>query len=107
MYKVEVVENGVQATNVINQLENQGYTKENIYIFAHDKDRSEDLTAATDTGDVSMKEQGLMDTIGNVFRKRGDELRSKMQSVGLTEMEAEKYEEVLDTGKLVIVGHQQ
>ncbi|HWJ77069.1 MAG TPA: general stress protein [Niallia sp.] len=104
MYKVEVVENGVQASNIINALENQGYNKENIYIFAHDKDRSEDLSAATDTGNVSMKEQGLFDSIGNVFRKRGDELRSKMQSVGLTEAEAEKYEEVLDTGKLVIIG---
>ncbi|KAB7670633.1 general stress protein [Bacillus sp. B1-b2] len=107
MYKVEVVENGVQATNIISALENQGYAKENIYIFAHDKDRSEDLTDATDTGNVSMKEQGLFDSIGNVFRKRGDELRSKMQSVGLTEAEAAKYEEVLDTGKLVIVGSQQ
>ncbi|PKG22564.1 general stress protein [Niallia nealsonii] len=104
MYKVEVVENGVQADNVIRGLENQGYEKENIYIFAHDKDRSEDLTAATETAEVSMKEQGLLDSLSNVFRKRGDELRSKMQSVGLTEMEAEQYEEVLDTGKLVIVG---
>lgn len=104
MYKVEVVENGVQASNIINALENQGYKKENIYIFAHDKDRSEDLTNATETGNVSMKEQGLLDSVSNVFRKRGDELRSKMQSVGLTDVEAAKYEEVLDTGKLVIVG---
>lgn len=104
MYKVEVVENGVQADNVIRGLENQGYDRENIYIFAHDKDRSEDLTAATETAEVSMKEQGLFDSLSNVFRKRGDELRSKMQSVGLTEMEAEQYEEVLDTGKLVIIG---
>jgi len=104
MYKVEVVENGVQADNSIRGLENQGYNRDNIYIFAHDKNRSEDLTAATETAEVSMKEQGLLDSLGNVFRKRGDELRSKMQSVGLTEMEAEKYEEVLDTGKLVIVG---
>ncbi|GKU83723.1 general stress protein [Niallia sp. NCCP-28] len=104
MYKVEVVENGVQADNIIRGLENQGYERENIYIFAHDKDRSEDLTAATETAEVSIKEQGFLDSLSNVFRKRGDELRSKMQSVGLTEMEAEKYEEVLDTGKLVIVG---
>lgn len=104
MHRIEVVENGVQASNIINALENQGYNKESIYIFAHDKDRSEDLTAATETGSVSVKEQGLLDSLGNVFRKRGDELRSKMQSVGLTEMEASKYEEVLDTGRLVIVG---
>ncbi|MFT8321388.1 MAG: general stress protein [Bacillus sp. (in: firmicutes)] len=107
MYKVEVVENGVQASNVINALENQGYEKDHIYIFAHDKDRSDDLTEATDTAEVSLQEQGLFDSLSNVFKKRGDELRSKMQSVGLTELEAEKYEEVLDTGKLVIVGSHQ
>ncbi|MEW9108399.1 MAG: general stress protein [Cytobacillus gottheilii] len=104
MYKVEVVENGVQATNTIDMLNNQGYSKEHIYIFAHDKDRSENLTDATDTGSVGIKEQGLFDSVGNVFKKRGDELRTKFESLGLTTTEAEQYEEVLDQGKLVIVG---
>lgn len=104
MYKVEVVENGVQATNTIDMLNNQGYPKEHIYIFAHDKDRSENLTDATDTGAVGMKEQGLFDSVGNVFKKRGDELRSKFESLGMTTAEADQYEKVLDEGKLVIVG---
>ncbi|MBD7938792.1 MULTISPECIES: general stress protein [Cytobacillus] len=104
MYKIEVVENGVQAVSIINSLENEGYTKKDIYLFAHDKDRSENLTDATDTNDIGMKEQGVFDSIGNVFKSRGDELRSKMRSVGMTDVEAERYEEVLDEGKLVIVG---
>lgn len=104
MYKVEVAENGVQATNTIGLLENEGYAKEHIYIFAHDKDRSDNLSDATDTGSVGMKEQGFIDSVGNVFKKRGDELRTKMEALGLTKMEAEKYEEVLDEGKLVIIG---
>ncbi|MEK4967998.1 general stress protein [Cytobacillus sp. FSL R7-0696] len=104
MYKIEVVENGVQAVSIINSLENEGYTKKDIYLFAHDRDRSENLTDATDTNDIGMKEQGVFDSIGNVFKSRGDELRSKMRSVGMTDVEAERYEEVLDQGKLVIVG---
>ncbi|MDQ0271789.1 general stress protein [Cytobacillus purgationiresistens] len=104
MYKIEVVENGVQAISTINSLENQGFAKNDIYLFAHDKDRSENLTDATDTNDVGVKEQGIFDSIGNVFKSRGDELRTKMASLGLTDLEAEKYEEVLDLGKLVIVG---
>ncbi|MEK5427960.1 general stress protein [Cytobacillus sp. FSL R7-0680] len=104
MYKIEVVENGVQAVGIINSLENEGYTKKDIYLFAHDRDRSENLTDATDTNDIGMKEQGVFDSIGNVFKSRGDELRSKMRSVGMTDVEAERYEEVLDQGKLVVVG---
>lgn len=104
MYKVEIVENGVQATDTISMLESQGFHKENIYIFAHDKDRSEHLSDAIDIGDIGLKEQGLINSVGNVFKKRGDELRSKLESVGLTKTEAEQYERVLDEGKLVIVG---
>ncbi|MFS0783922.1 general stress protein [Bacillus sp. 1P06AnD] len=103
MYKVEVVENGVQAKEKIEALNASGYTKDDIYIFAHDKDRSKHLTENTDTEDVGMKEQGMMDTLGNMFRSRGDELRSKMQNLGLTADEAAKCEEELDYGKVVVV----
>ncbi|MED1202865.1 general stress protein [Heyndrickxia acidicola] len=103
MYKVNVVENGLQATELINNLMNDGFEKDHIYLFAHDEDRSKDLTDATDTGTVGMKEQGLFTQVGNVFKKRGDELRSKMTSLGLTDIEAEKYEQALDQGKVVLV----
>ncbi|WP_210364354.1 general stress protein [Bacillus sp. REN3] len=103
MLKVEVVENGVQATEKISALEAQGFAKENIYIFAHDEDRSEHLTDATETGDMGFKEQGFFDSIGNMFKSRGDELRSKFESLGLSKQEAEQYEVELDKGRLVLV----
>ncbi|PLR79007.1 general stress protein [Bacillus sp. V3-13] len=103
MYKVQLVENGVQATDMIGALQSEGYSKDNIYIFAHDKDRSGHLTDATDTGDVGLQEQGLLDSVGNMFKSRGDELRSKFRSLGLSESEVDQYEVELDKGKLVIV----
>lgn len=103
MFKVEVVENGVQATEKINSFEAAGFAKENIYIFAHDKERSEHLTDATETGDIGFKEQGFFDSIGNMFKKRGDELRAKFESLGLSKQEAEQYEMELDKGRLVLV----
>ena len=103
MYQVHVVENGIQAKEKIDVLSASGYTKENIYIFAHDKDRSEHLTEATRTEEVGMKEQGMLDSLGNMFRSRGDELRNKIENVGLTKEEAAKYEEELDYGKVVLV----
>lgn len=104
MYKVETVENGVQATKVIESLNREGYEKDDIYIFAHDKERSKDLTEGTHTESVGLGEQGVFDSLGNTFKKRGDELRSKMSSLGLTDAEADRYEEELDKGKVVVVG---
>lgn len=103
MYQVHVVENGVQAKEKIDHLITSGYTKENIYLFAHDKDRSEHLTDGTNTESVGVGEQGILDSLGNLFKSRGDELRSKFQSVGLTETEANQYEKELDKGKVVVV----
>ncbi|RFU67966.1 general stress protein [Bacillus sp. V59.32b] len=103
MYQVHVIENGVQAKEKIDHLLTSGYSKENIYLFAHDKDRSEHLTENTDTEAIGMKEQGILDSVGNMFKSRGDELRTKMSSLGLTKTEAEQYEKDLDKGKVVLV----
>ncbi|KYC62180.1 general stress protein [Heyndrickxia coagulans] len=103
MHKIEVVESGLEATNKITEFENEGFSKDNIYIFSHDKNRSKDLTDATETGSVGMEEQGVVDSIGNLFRERGDELRSKMQALGLSEMEAVHYEKLLDEGRVVVI----
>ncbi|WP_026695940.1 general stress protein [Peribacillus kribbensis] len=100
MYQVHVVENGLQAKEKIDSL---GFSKENVYLFAHDKDRSEHLTEATHTEEVGMGEQGLLSSLGNVFKSRGDELRSKMESLGLTKQEAAQYETELDKGRVVLV----
>lgn len=101
------VENAVQAKTEIEKLEAQGFTHNDIYIFAHDKDRSKDITGALDTESVGMKEQGFLDSMKNMTSSRGDELRAKMASVGLSDQEAEQYEKELDTGKLVLVAHKK
>jgi hypothetical protein len=82
MKNVRVVENGVQAKEVIEQFLNLGYTKDELYLLAHDKNRSKDLTKALETNDLGVSEQGAFDLMANVFRSRGDELRSKIHSLG-------------------------
>ncbi|KRG15882.1 general stress protein [Lederbergia galactosidilytica] len=103
MNRIEVCENGVQANNIINQLTAQGFSHDDIYLFTHDDDRTKDLADAAEVETVGLQEEGLMDSVKNVFRKKGDELRSKFESVGLTQQEAEKYESILDKGQVVIV----
>ena len=103
MKQVKIVENGVEAKRVIDQFLNQGYTKDEVYLLAHDKDRSEDLTDATHTNEIGVPEQGVLDSVANVFRTRGDELRSKLQSLGLSDIEAQQFEKELDQGRVVVV----
>ncbi|MFC0272403.1 general stress protein [Metabacillus herbersteinensis] len=101
--KTFVVENGVQATETIENLENQGVKRDDIYLFAHDSNRSDHLTEGTHTKNVGLKEEGIFDKMANSLRSRGDELRSKMESLGVTQGEAARLEEELDYGKVVIV----
>lgn len=103
MKQVKIVENGVQAKKVIEEFINQGYTKDEVYILAHDKDRSEDLTDATATNEIGVPEQGVFGSVANVFRKRGDELRAKLESLGLSDLEAQQFEKELDQGRVVVV----
>ena len=99
------VENAVQAKAEIEKLETQGFTHDDIYIFAHDKKRQKHVTDALDTDSVGMKEQGFLDSMKNMTSSRGDELHAKMAGAGLTEQEAADYEEELDKGKLVIIAN--
>jgi Heat induced stress protein YflT len=103
METVKIVENGVQAKQEIEQLITLGYTKDEIYLLAHDRNRSDDLTDSLDINDISVQEQGVFDSLANVFRTRGDELRSKLESLGISSNDAERYEKELDQGKVVVV----
>lgn len=99
----KIVENAVQAKKEIEELTVQGYTHDDIYIFAHDKKRTENITNALETESVGIKEQGFLDSMKNMFTSRGDELRSKMEAAGLTAEEAANAEKELDHGKLVLI----
>jgi hypothetical protein len=95
----------VQAKAEIEKLVGQGFTHDEIYIFAHDKDRTKDITDALDTESVGMAEQGFLDSMKNMMSKRGDELRNQLSAVGLSQQEADQYEKELDKGKLVIIAY--
>lgn len=103
MRKVLVANNVLDVQEKISQLAAEGYSKEQIYVFAHDKDYSKELTDDTLTESMDLEEKGMMDTVANIFKSRGNELRSHFENLGLTSAEAEQYEEELDRGKIVII----
>ncbi|GGN50970.1 MULTISPECIES: general stress protein [Oceanobacillus] len=103
MENVYVVENSVKAKEKIDQLMLQGYTKDEIYVIAHEPDLTDKLSENLHVNQVGMEEEGILDKIANVFRSRGDELRNQFENLGLTEAEADRYEAELDKGYLIVV----
>ncbi|GIP24409.1 MULTISPECIES: general stress protein [Paenibacillus] len=99
----KVVQNGVQAVETVKELSSTGYTAEHIYVLAHDQERTDRIVDASDAEEIGIKEEGVFNSIANLFRSRGDELRAKIVSLGFTETEAEFYEKELDLGKVLVI----
>ncbi|WP_438352008.1 general stress protein [Paenibacillus sp. FA6] len=99
----KVVENGVQAVNEVRQLQSLGYVYDNIFVLAHDVDRTDRIAEISDANEIGIKEEGVFDSIANLFRSRGDELRAKITSLGFTDAEANFYEKELDLGKVLVI----
>ncbi len=101
--KTFVVENGIQATQIIQELEHEGFSKDQIYLFAHDTTRSKHLTDHTNTRHIGLKEEGIFEKVANVFRSREENLQMRMTTLGLSQNKAVELGQELDEGKVVIV----
>ncbi|WP_028549937.1 general stress protein [Paenibacillus sp. UNC451MF] len=101
--KVKLVMTEEQAIEAIRSFRREGYALEEIYVLAHDDKTTEGLTDLMDTNKVGLYEEGIANTFANLFRSRGDQLRSKMHSLGLTKDEADHFEAELDKGKILVM----
>ncbi|WP_094096251.1 general stress protein [Paenibacillus physcomitrellae] len=102
----KVVENGVQAVKEVEELRRTGYTDDQIFVLAHDGDRTDRIADAAAASEVGLKEEGVMNSVANLFRSRGDELRAKITSLGFSDNEADFYEKELDLGKVLVIAKQ-
>ncbi|MFK7696493.1 general stress protein [Paenibacillus sp. HJGM_3] len=100
---IRAVNSAARAMEEIDRLHRQGIQREDIYVLAHSKERTNELAEAADINTISVEEEGLLTTMANLFRSRGDELRAKLVAAGVTESEARMYEEELDRGKVLIM----
>ncbi|WP_047152517.1 general stress protein [Aneurinibacillus tyrosinisolvens] len=95
--------NATQAYEAVNKLKENGYEKDNMYVFAHDSNVASQLVDKTDANKVGVVEKGVMDTVANLFKSRGDELRNEFENLGFSPIEANQYESKLDDGKVLVV----
>ncbi|MDF2961357.1 MAG: YflT [Paenibacillus sp.] len=101
--KAKLVTHEEQAIEEIRAFQREGYALEEIYVLAHDDGTTEGLSKLMSTNTVGVEEEGIADSFANMFRSRGDQLRSKMQSLGLSKAEADHYEKELDKGKILVM----
>jgi hypothetical protein len=101
--KLTTVNNILEARNEIQQLIDEGYHKSSLYVVAHDRERTDRLVENTEASPIGIVEEGVITAIANLFRSRGDELRAKLRSMGVSKEQAEMLEVEMDHGKIVIL----
>ncbi|WP_349408890.1 general stress protein [Pseudalkalibacillus sp. SCS-8] len=87
----------------IEDLQNRGLDKDDIYVISHDDDRTNRVADSVDANTVGLKEMGIENAVGKMFNKKGDELRAKFKEMGFSQEEANQYEDKLDKGRILMM----
>ena len=107
VYKMKPViqefKDDTELMNVVKSLSEKGVSKDNLYVMSHDDDRTNRVADSVDANKVGMSEVGFDTYVSNIFSKKGDQLRSQLEELGFTELEANNYEEKLDQGTILLV----
>ncbi|ASN03776.1 general stress protein [Virgibacillus necropolis] len=101
--KYKIFHDDDQLSETIDKLRNNGIREEDIFVLAHDNDHDRRNRKETDANKMGVKVTGFGTATKNVFRSKGDKLRSKMKEIGFDASMAEKLEEELDKGKSLLV----
>jgi hypothetical protein len=102
--QVKVVDNieGVQQT--VTKLQKESYPRDNIYVLTHEGDRTDDISDKTNTNKITIKEEGPYRSLANLVSPQGEILRRKMRVMGISDEKADRLEEQLDEGKIIVIG---
>lgn len=101
--RVSVTSNLQEAQNKVQQLYREGFEREHIYVLTHSAEGTDYVANYTGAEQITMAEEGVLTSIANLFRSRGDELRAKMRSLGVPDVEAGRLESELDKGKILVL----
>ncbi|RPF50609.1 general stress protein [Aquisalibacillus elongatus] len=79
----------------VQKLMKAGINEQDIYVLAHDDEHTQDLVEDTQANSINLSQSN--------FKQKGDELRAKLEDVGVSESSAEQYEAMLDEGKILLI----
>ena len=102
MRKIRIVKDGYKVKEAIEQFLSLGFRKDNIYLLAREKDRTEELTSALNTNDIGVSESRDNNRMANSFHFYKDELHSKLYSLGLSDEEVQQYLKEFNWGRIIV-----
>ncbi|MGX5789582.1 general stress protein [Staphylococcus equorum] len=83
----------------VNALKDQEIDVKDIYVLSHDPDRTKRIVNNTEVTGIDYNKPGTKEA----YEKQGDELRDKLKSLGISQDDAETYEEEMDEGKVFLI----
>ncbi|PTL39685.1 general stress protein [Alkalicoccus saliphilus] len=101
--KYKLFHNDQSLNESISNLRKDGVSDEDIYVLSHDNDHERRTRKSTDANKIGVSETGTGTALKNVFRSKGDKLRTKMKEMGISSDKAEDLEEELDKGKTLLI----
>jgi hypothetical protein len=102
--KVFTVNTIMDVRKKVEQLEREGYYKEDIFVLTHDKKRTDEISEQTVGHGIGTAEEGVLTTIANLFRSTGDGLCAKLRAMGVSKEQAERLESEMERGLIVVLG---
>jgi hypothetical protein len=101
--RMMIVNDEEQALRHINSLQQEGFPLSQMYILAADEQMVNDLVEITGTQQATLADEGMSSALTKLIRSQGQRLLYEMEALGMTQHEAEQYEQALEFGGILIV----
>ncbi|WP_442961090.1 general stress protein [Pseudogracilibacillus sp. SO30301A] len=79
--KVKEFTNDQALITEVQELTARGVDRTDIYVLTHDADRTNRLADNANINTIGIEEEGIGTAVGNIFRKKEDDLREKLQNI--------------------------
>lgn len=96
---VKVYSNDEEIEVNINTLKDQKINAKDVFVLTHDPDCTERIVNNTEVSGINYNRSN----VGDEVAKQGNQLREKLQTLGVSEEDSQKYEELMDQGKVLLI----
>jgi hypothetical protein len=101
--RMMIVNDQEQALRHINNLLQEGFPLSQMYILASDEKLVDELVEITGAQHPALADEGMTSALTKLLRSQGQRLLDEMEALGMTQQEAEQYEQALEFGGILIV----
>ncbi|SEB66875.1 general stress protein [Paenibacillus sp. GP183] len=101
--RMMLVNDQEQALRHIYSLQHEGFPLSQMYILASDEQLVDELVEITGAQHPALADEGMTSALTKLLRSQGQRLLDEMEALGMTQHEAEQYEQALEFGGILIV----